>query len=425
MIFNYLFFSPLPLKKPIVIDQDLNVSNKVKKLFADPMFNSFQSCLLTKNPYFFYCGTHEIEQLEAFAKLKQFNYIKNCETIDFYFFEPLTHYLHDKHYGYMPHILRINNDDHDISKLRSLELDSISKWAENSGLSNVRVFCTEYKSDVYYKDIYKNLSLSHLDVLTLCNGDLVSKHKHQYSSKEVDLDIMTKKFILPTWRYDPVRHFVVSFMTKQDIIKDSHVSFYYSLTNDDFIKKLWFNWYEFKFKFPEFSKLILEGNDIMQNNLPYTFDAVNPKITYDDGVYPNHDGVSNIIESHRPEQYYDEAVISIVMESRFSQPWPNISEKTANAILMLKPFIIAGAPGTLSMLHDMGFKTFNDYWDESYDTIMLNDERLVAICNVIESISKLSMSELKDMYQDMLPILRHNLKNMSKIRKFYKKYTKN
>lgn len=429
MLFNYLFFDPVKIKNPVFIDSNLSVYKNAEMLFKDEVFSGIYNNVLnggyTGNPYFYFCGTHNIPQLDEFANIDSFKFIKYFKTIDFYFFEPLTHYIEGKRYKYVPHILRTNNSDYDLTKIRSAELDSISEWADQNNLKNIRVFCTEYKSDLYYKNVYQNLKFSHLDVLPLSISKNILKSKLHYAAKEIDLSCMTKKFILPSWRYDPVRHIVVSFMKYKDIIKDSNVSFYFSIPNEVFMKKLWVNWNEFSFKFPEFSNMLLEGNTQMQTDLPYTFDAINPKIIYDDGIYPNEDGVSNLISTHRPEKFYDESIISIVMESRFTQPWPNISEKTLNAMIMLKPFVLAAAPGTLSMLRSMGFMTFSKYWDESYDNITLNDERMVAICNVIESISKLSVQELKDMYIDMLPILRHNLNNISSIGKYYKKLIKN
>lgn len=428
MIFNYLYFDPIRFRTPIYIDSNNNVSSDLSPLLSDNLFKKINRLYFSqrkkKYPYFYYCGTHDIPQLKEFSKIKSYRFFKKMERIEFYFFEPLTHYLKNVNYNYIPHILRCNNETYDLENLRAKELDSISEWAYENNLKNITVYCTEYQSDKFYKNIYENLELKHLDLLSFTISKNITEKKFHYFEKKLDLSKISKKFIFPSWRYDPVRHFLISFMVNKDIHLDSHMSFYFNLSNETMIKKMWFNNIEFNFKFSNFFNTILEGNEKLHSILPLTFDAVNPKTIDDDRVYPNNDGVSNLIKTHRPESFYEEAAVSIVAESRFAQPWPNISEKTINSIMMLKPFVLIAAPGTLSMLKEMGFKTFSDFWDESYDEIFHNDERIVAICKTIEQISKFSLTELIELNKEMEPILKHNLRNLENLEKFYKKYNK-
>ncbi len=428
MIFNYLYFNPIRFRPSLYIDHNKSVNYDLDNLFSDDSFKRIQTLFFSqrteKTPYFYFCGTHEIPQLKEFSLLNQYKFIKRLSKIDFYFFEPLTHYVDGINYSYVPHVLRCNNEDYELENIKSKELDSISEWVYENKIENLTVYCTEYLSDKYYKNVYKNLDLKHLDVLTLTISKNISKRKDHYFSKKINYETIKKKFIIPTWRYDPVRHFLVSYIVKQDIHHDSHLSFYYNIQSETMIKNMWFNQVEFEFKFPNFLSNIIEGNEKINNISPITFDADNTKPVYDHRLYPNYDKRFNVIKSHRPEKYYDEAVISIISESRFTQPWPNISEKTLNSIIMLKPFIMVAAPGTLAMLKEMGFKTFGDYWDESYDSIIHNDERLIRICETIKNISQMPLEDLVKMYKDMEHILYHNLKNIEKLEKFYKKYNK-
>ena len=55
----------------------------------------------------------------------------------------------------------------------------------------------------------------------------------------------------------------------------------------------------------------------------------------------------------------------------------------------------------------MGFKTFDKWWDESYD----NDNshtKIKKIADIIEELHKKDVNELKMMYNEMMPILKHN-----------------
>ena len=56
-----------------------------------------------------------------------------------------------------------------------------------------------------------------------------------------------------------------------------------------------------------------------------------------------------------------------------------------------------------------GYKTFSEWFDESYDLEMNLEKRIEMIINQIKLLSQKSKSELNDMLVEMLPILEHNL----------------
>ena len=62
----------------------------------------------------------------------------------------------------------------------------------------------------------------------------------------------------------------------------------------------------------------------------------------------------------------------------------------------------------MAYLRSYGFKTFSDYWDESYDTVEDPMQRIQAIVQVIKTISRLSSKQQQAMLLDMQPILEHN-----------------
>jgi hypothetical protein len=77
-----------------------------------------------------------------------------------------------------------------------------------------------------------------------------------------------------------------------------------------------------------------------------------------------------------------------------------------------KPFILLAPPGTLQYMHEHGYKTFNDFWDESYDLCTNHEERLGKIFEVIRYIESKSIEELKEIYKEMESILLHNRKQV-------------
>lgn len=428
MLFNYLYFDPKDGSFPKIVmnDRVVNINTFANDRVLNHTINYFFK-KYTKNPFFYFSGTHNIPQLDIFSKLKIHDNIIKNKNIDFFFFEPLTHYINGMQLAYQPHILKTNNSVYDIKNIRSYELDSISEWATNNNIKQLTVYCTDYGAELHYKDIYKNLNLKFLDVfaITIFNHEVDSR-KHM-AQKDVYIketqflsSNITKKIIAPAWRYDPSRHILISFLADKNLITNNNISFLYKLSNTDMIKNMWFNWKEFEFNHPEFSKSILSGNELLKQIVPLTLDVKNAT------VIENSSGSSkegtNIISTHNVEDRYAESFLSVVMESRVTQPWPNISEKTINAITNRRPFVMLAAPNTLKMLREMGFKTFGDYWDESYDEIVPNNERIIKVCKLIESISKLSLDEMRAMYDDMALILLHNKAHMAKINKFYKKF---
>jgi hypothetical protein len=89
-----------------------------------------------------------------------------------------------------------------------------------------------------------------------------------------------------------------------------------------------------------------------------------------------------------------------------------ITEKLDKSITALQPFLIIGTAGFLKNLHELGLKTFSDFWDESYDDIKNDFTRLNAVVDVVQELSKKSHKELEEMYEEMLPILKHNLRTV-------------
>jgi len=108
------------------------------------------------------------------------------------------------------------------------------------------------------------------------------------------------------------------------------------------------------------------------------------------------------------KQNYIDSYFSIVTETLFYQPGNYISEKTWKPIQHLHPFVIVGRPGTLKYLKQIGFKTFSDFWDESYDNIEDDVLRMETVYELIEKLINLSNEEWDNMYIKLIPILEHN-----------------
>lgn len=119
-------------------------------------------------------------------------------------------------------------------------------------------------------------------------------------------------------------------------------------------------------------------------------------------VYPCNNLVGDV------SSFYHDFFLEVVLETVFDYPHVFISEKTLKPLLFKTPFVMFGAKDTLLYLKKHKFKTFDSFWDESYDTESDPHLRFLKCCKVVQSIITKPISELVDMYSAMIPILEHN-----------------
>jgi hypothetical protein len=87
------------------------------------------------------------------------------------------------------------------------------------------------------------------------------------------------------------------------------------------------------------------------------------------------------------------------------------TEKTWRPFICRTPFIALGPRNYLSNLKKLGFRTFGQWWDESYDQDVDLDNGKVSIRNIqrtLKRLGSLTKEELEAMYIDMQPTLDHN-----------------
>ena len=106
--------------------------------------------------------------------------------------------------------------------------------------------------------------------------------------------------------------------------------------------------------------------------------------------------------------FYKRTLVSIVTETNFTANECTLTEKSFKPILHKHPFIIVGVPGALQGLRDLGFKTFGDFWDESYDTTEDPGKRFYRIAEVLKMIGSWSDDQILDFKRKVKPIIDHN-----------------
>jgi hypothetical protein len=84
------------------------------------------------------------------------------------------------------------------------------------------------------------------------------------------------------------------------------------------------------------------------------------------------------------------------------------SEKTFKPIAIGHPFIILAAPNHLAFLKKFGYKTFDEFWDESYDKEIDLIKRIEKISQILKNLQKLSTEQLVNLRSQMQDILDYN-----------------
>ncbi len=146
----------------------------------------------------------------------------------------------------------------------------------------------------------------------------------------------------------------------------------------------------------------------------YTYREIKLSRSAFDTVLPGHCELA--CNNHISAEYKKHA-ISVVAETVFECKYPNISEKTLQPIINLRPLVLVAPSYTLRYVKQLGFKTFDKWWSEEYDNIDNHVDRMHAIFDVIAYINSKPIDELKAMLFDMRQVLIHNAVNLTKLKK--------
>ena len=104
--------------------------------------------------------------------------------------------------------------------------------------------------------------------------------------------------------------------------------------------------------------------------------------------------------NHIKNSYFNIVTESYMYNKSLSHAHKTIfemSEKTYKA-LICQPFIHLGSYGVLKYMRSMGYQTFPELFDESYDDIINHTDRLLAVVDSIEKVCKMDDTEFHNIY---------------------------
>lgn len=106
-----------------------------------------------------------------------------------------------------------------------------------------------------------------------------------------------------------------------------------------------------------------------------------------------------------------DSLVYIVTETLAQGRRWHLTEKTFRPICMQSAFVLVGTCGSLEYLRRYGFRTFHDYWDESYDTELDDMVRIQKIGELIKDLHSMPIAQRQRLHRAMLPVIQHNFQH--------------
>lgn len=203
-----------------------------------------------------------------------------------------------------------------------------------------------------------------------------------------------KKFLSLNRRWHDHRLLLVCLLAKENLLQHGYTSLGVMPNEVELAQNQLDKIFQDKNNF----NLIKEGFDKIKNKLPLQIDLVDL-------------GINQFQTTSLPIDFYQKSCFSLVSSTfGFSKKEKSVgfTEKEIKPILARHPFIIHNLPRVLTHLKNMGFLTFEKWFDESYDKEENDWNRLNKIVKEVKRLSELSFEEWDQMLDEMSPILEHN-----------------
>ena len=193
------------------------------------------------------------------------------------------------------------------------------------------------------------------------------------------------------------RPYTITQLIKKDLFNKGLISLHKSQEFDGQVSS---KKYEFNNKFTEEEQSLFEK---IQKEYPYVIDESD-----ENKVSSLHNFLSNAED-------YNNTLFSIVGETSACSQYMFITEKTMKPIMNFHPFFVVGNPFTLKRLKELGFKTFSDVWDESYDNELDMKIRVGMIVEEVKKLCDMELSQLQEYLQKIKNICIYNREHLVKL----------
>lgn len=344
---------------------------------------------------------------------QQLNSFSNKE-IDVYFYEPVCYRFIEElipakiEEGY-PTTCRFHMyEEFDVEttcdNMTIIEFDYLQTVAEKYNFK-FKVYTCDYNLSVVFEKYYKHL---YPNIICLCYDIFIRETAWSSRGQQEGYNLYPKNHIVKLT--NKISNLNLRYATHRQIIAahcattDCRLTWNYLIDENLSIKDfLWvdhnlldWNYYD-----------NISRTKLAENLNFLTFKRKPLPLLITDHRHPNvfqrHDINNNILI-----RIIHECFLYVCTESRFCQPTANISEKVFKGYLAKRPMVLAAPPYSLECLHKLGFKSFSDWWDESYDKEENHTKRLKMIFDIIDYVNSLPYEKLHSLLKEMHDIFEHN-----------------
>lgn len=365
---------------------DLSVRPHWKKIISEGFFDDKKFPWMIVNGNTDLLAEHRLSR-DQLLELKD-------KHLAIFMFEPL--FLRDKHGSYP-------QNRGAAACVFSVELDCVQKFLKNHHYAfKATVFTCDYAMGEYLHSSHRYLDL---DIKTF-DTFLINENFHYVRDIESFTPVreFKKHVICPNYRYQSARELMVAYIRGREAQGKSYLSYFHRPHRERLLIDV-----PFEIENCDEWDILAQGLESMKNEVPYVLDTSNSTaVDQDEHPIPDMKKGSNQRSEKGIRNLYRESFVALANETNFFSPCPEVSEKVMTPIGVGRPFIVAGAAHSLRHLREMGFKTFHDFWDESYDEEVDPYRRLQKIWKLLDWIYSREHSELLELDEKMRPVLAYN-----------------
>lgn len=301
------------------------------------------------------------------------------------------------------------------------EFEKIKTFIKQNELTNVTVNTGLYNQNKYFDFDFrlKTRDLYLSAIVTPSTDNTIKTFTHNSEIKPSSKEHINHKFINLNKRYEGFRQIVAAHLVDKDCVLSyihKHTDLYYkSQSSVKMLKDVNWYWNNINYRVPFNVDDLYNHFTKLQSNINY---LEQQKVLTVDKTLNDSDWLEldNDEEFDVPTDFYHKAFCAVVNESTFAFPVAHFADKTINAVKCYRPFVLVAPPHTLEYMQVLGFKTFENFWNEDYDKEENHLQRLKSVLKLINELDKMSIDECREMYEQMLPILKHNYNLLKTVR---------
>lgn len=271
-------------------------------------------------------------------------------------------------------------DDGWFASKENKTLEGLHSWLDNNNILQKNVYVKNMNLASHKRKTEVNM------ITSTINSEVYLQNTYPRPCK---FNSINKLFVNYNRVIKPHKLFLGYSLFKNDLIENSLVGF-----SDKYLEleSLGVNYTKYGYDFNVLYNFL--------KKLPYKIDNKDVKALEDQGE------IGQVIQHID----YERTFLSLVSESTCEPGVIYLSEKTFKPIAMGHPFIIIGSMGSIRELKKIGYKTFDKFWDESYDDCNSDKERIDRIIDILLYLKSKNFEELISIREEMKEITDYNFK---------------